>query len=77
MLLKMKNKIGATGTTQISSSSSGAEPPSVGGFGLPNDILPFCSMLITGYPIFNLHLMKVLYDIVLPSIRGSSFWSVA
>ena len=56
-----------------SSSSSGAEPPLVGGFGLPNDILPFCSILNTGYPIFNLHLTKVLYDIVLPSILGSSF----
>ena len=60
----------------ISSSSSGTEPPLVEGFGLPNDILPFCSILSTGYPIFNLHLTKVLYDIVLPSILGSSFWSI-
>ena len=63
-------------TSHASSSSSGAEPPLVGGFGLPNDILPFCSILNTGYPIFNLHLTKVLYDIVLPSVLRSSFWSV-
>ena len=56
-------------------SSSGVEPPLVGGFGLPNDILPFCSILNTGYPIFYLHLTKVLY-IVLPSILGSSSWSI-
>ena len=32
----------------ISSSSSGDEPPLIGGFGLPNDILPLCSILDTG-----------------------------
>ena len=31
-----------------SSSSSGAEPPLIGGFGLLNDILPLCSILDTG-----------------------------
>jgi len=35
-----------------SSSSSGAEPLLIGGFGLLNDILPLCSILDTGYPIF-------------------------
>jgi len=59
-----------------SSSSSGAELPLIGGSGLPNDILPFCSILNTGYPIFDLHLTKVLYNVVLPSILRSSFWSV-
>ena len=58
-----------------SSSSSGAEPPLIGGFGLLNDILPLCSNLNTGYPIFDLHLTKVLYDVVLPSMLGSSSWS--
>ena len=32
----------------LSSSSSGAEPPLIGGFGLLNDILPLCSILDTG-----------------------------
>ena len=31
----------------ISSSSSGAEPPLIGGFGLLNKILPLCSILDT------------------------------
>ena len=30
------------------SSSSGAEPPLIGGFGLLNNILPLCSILDTG-----------------------------
>ena len=34
--------------TVTSSSSSGAEPPLIGSFGLPNDILPLCSILDTG-----------------------------
>jgi len=29
-------------------SSSGSEPPLIGGFGLLNDILPLCSILDTG-----------------------------
>jgi len=53
-----------------SSSSSGAEPPLVGSFGLLNDDLPLCSTLDTGYPIFDLHLTEVLYDVVLPSMLG-------
>ena len=57
-------------TSYSSSSSSGTEIPLVGGFGLHNDILPVCSILNTGYPIFNLHLTNVLYDIDLPSILG-------
>ena len=56
-----------------SSSSSGAEPPLVGSFGLLNDDLPLCSTLDTGYPIFDLHLTEVLYD-VFPSMLGSSSW---
>ena len=56
-------------------SSSGAEPPLIGSFGLLNDRFPLCSILGTGYPIFDLHLTKVLYDVVLPSILGSSSWS--
>ena len=61
---------------RAASSSSGAEPPLIGGFGLLNDILPLCCILDTGYPIFDLHLTKVLYDVVLPSIFGSSSWSL-
>jgi hypothetical protein len=56
------------------STSLGAEPPLVvGSFGLLNDFLPFYSILNTGYPIFDLHVTDVLYDIVLPSVLGLSF----
>ena len=64
------------GTQLISSSSSsGAEPPLIGGFGLLNEILLLCFILDTGKPIFYFHLTKTLYDVVLPSIFGSSSWS--
>jgi len=56
----------------LSSSSSGDEPPLVGGFGLPNDILPFCSILNTGYPIFN-HLTKVFNIIMVRFFSTQSF----
>ena len=56
-----------------SSSSSGNEPPLVvESFGLLNNIFPFPSILDAGYPIFNLHLANVLFDVALPSILGSS-----
>jgi len=51
----------------------GAELPlEVETFGLPNDIFPFPSILDAGYPIFNLHLANILFDIILPSILESS-----
>jgi hypothetical protein len=63
-------------SSSSSSSSSGAEPPLVvGSFALLDDFLPFYSILNTGYPIFDLHMTEILYDVVLPSVLGSSFWS--
>ena len=57
-------------------SSSGTELPLVvESYGLLNDIFPFPSILDAGYPIFNLHLANVLFDVFLPSILGSSLWS--
>ena len=41
-------------------------------FGLLNDIFLFPSILDAGYPVFNLHLANILFDIILPSILGSS-----
>jgi len=41
-------------------------------FGLLNDLFPLLSILDTGYPIFDLHLADVLFDIILPSVLGSS-----
>jgi len=41
-------------------------------YGLLNDIFPFPSILDAGYPIFDLHLANVLFDIILPSVLGSS-----
>ena len=56
--------------------SSGTELPLVvERYGLLNDIFPFPSIQDAGYPIFNLHLANVLFDIILPSVLGSSLWS--
>jgi len=41
-------------------------------FDLLNDLFPFPSILDTGYPVFNLHLANILFDVILPSILGSS-----
>ena len=42
-------------------------------FGLLNDLLlPFHSILDASRPIFDLHLAKVLFDVILPSILGFS-----
>jgi len=54
-------------------SSSGTELPLVfESYGLLNDIFPFPSILDAGYPSFNLHLPNVLFDVILPSVLGSS-----
>jgi len=59
----------------IAFSSSGTELPLVyESYGLLN-IFPFLSILDTGYPILNLHLANVLFDVILPSVLGSSLWS--
>jgi hypothetical protein len=42
-------------------------------FGLLNDLFPFSSILDAGYPVFDLHLADVLFDIILPSVLGPSF----
>jgi hypothetical protein len=42
-------------------------------FGFLNDLLlPFLSILDPSSPIFDLHLANVLFDIILPSVLGSS-----
>ena len=43
--------------------------------GLLNDIFPFPSILDAGYPVFNLHLANILFDIILPSVLGSTLCS--
>jgi hypothetical protein len=46
------------------SSSSGTELPLMFEiYDLLNNIFPFPSILDTGYPIFNLHLANVLFDV--------------
>jgi len=51
----------------------GAELPAVvESFGLLNDIFPFPSILEAGYPVFNLHLANILFNVILPSVLGSS-----
>ena len=50
----------------------GAELPLVESFDLLNDLFPFPSILDAGYPVFDLHLADVLFDVILPSVLGSS-----
>jgi len=44
-------------------------------FGLLNDLFPLSSILNAGYPVFDLHLADILYDVIIPSVLGSSLWS--
>jgi hypothetical protein len=46
--------------------------PLVESFGLLNDLFPFPSILDADYPVFDLHLADVLFDVILPSVLGSS-----
>jgi len=41
-------------------------------FDLLNDLLPFLPILDASWPIFDLHLANVPFDIILPSVLGSS-----
>jgi len=41
-------------------------------FGLLNDLFPLSSILNAGYPVFDLHLADILYDVIIPSVLGSS-----
>jgi hypothetical protein len=50
----------------------GAELPLVESFGLLNDLFPFTSNLDAGYPVLDLQLTNVLFDVILPSVLGSS-----
>ena len=50
----------------------GAELPLVESFGLLNDLFPSPSILDAGYPVFDLHLPDILFDVILPSVLGFS-----
>jgi hypothetical protein len=56
-------------------SSPGAELPLVESFGLLNDLFPFPSILDAGFPVFDLQLANVLFDVILPSVLGTSLLS--
>ena len=46
-------------------------------FGLLNDLFPLPEILDAGYPLFDLHLADVLFDVILPSVLGvflGIFW---
>jgi len=51
----------------------GAELSLVESSGLLNDLFPFPSILDAGYPVLDLQLANVLFDVILPSVLGSSF----
>jgi hypothetical protein len=66
-------KILFTYTLPSSSSSSGAELSSIAqSFGLLNDRFSFPSILYADDPVFNLHLRNILFDVIRPSVLGSS-----
>jgi hypothetical protein len=46
----------------------GAELPLVECFGLLNGLSPFSSILDAGYPVLDLQLANVLFDVILPSV---------
>jgi len=50
----------------------GAELPLVECFGLLNGLFPFSSILDAGYPVLDLQLANVLFDVILPSVLVSS-----
>jgi len=41
-------------------------------FGLLNDLFPFTPILDAGYPVLDLYFANVLFDVILPSVLGSS-----
>ena len=49
----------------------GTELPLVESFGLLNDLFPLPTILDAGYPVLDLQLANVLFDVILPSILGS------
>jgi hypothetical protein len=53
----------------------GAELPTVESFGLLNDLFPFPSILDAGYPVLDLQLANVLFEVILPSLFESSLLS--
>jgi hypothetical protein len=50
----------------------GTELPLVENFGLLNNLFPFPLILDAGYPVFDLQLANVLFDVILPSVLGFS-----
>jgi len=41
-------------------------------FDLLNDLFPFLPIMDAGYPVFDLHLANILFNVILPSVLGSS-----
>jgi len=50
----------------------GTELPLVESFGLLNDLFTLLLILDAGYPVLDLHLADVLFNVILPSVLGSS-----
>jgi hypothetical protein len=59
-------------THTITSLLPGAELPLVESFGLLNDLFQFPSNLDAGYPVLDLQLANVMFDVILLSVLGSS-----
>jgi len=45
-------------------------PLMVESFGLLNELFPFPSILDAAYPVFNLNLANILFNVILPSVLG-------
>jgi hypothetical protein len=41
-------------------------------FGLLSDLFPFLPIMDAGYPVFDPHSANVLFNVILPSVLGSS-----
>jgi hypothetical protein len=50
----------------------GAELPLVESFGFLNDLFPFFLILDAGYPVLDLQLANVLFDVILPSVLATN-----
>ena len=65
-------RLEVSGAVRLIYRSLGVKRLMIESYGLLNDIFPFPSILDAGYPIFNPHLANVLFDVILPSVLGSS-----
>jgi len=70
--MQLCSKLATTSSVIILLLLPGAELPLVESFSLLNDLFPFPSILDAGYSVLDLQLANILFDVILPSVLGSS-----